>query len=161
MIPEAIDVLKTCAKQKLVVNTGHISAAEGLAIIAAAQDVGADRIVITHAESEVPNFSLSDMKKAAVMGAKLELIASGSLFGPEAHLKWMRAWRQVRVQEMVQVVKAVGAENFVLGTDLGSAGNPTPADGMVLFVTELMAQGVTKDEVTLMGRENPGKLLMG
>lgn len=161
VLPEAIDVLKICAKQKLVVNTGHISSAEGLAIIAAARDVGADRIVVTHCESEVPNFSLDDMKKAAAMGAKLELIASGPLFGPSAYLKWMRAWRQVRVQETVQVIKAVGAENFVLGTDLGSAGSPTPADGMVLFVTDLMAQGITKDEITLMGRETPAKLLMG
>lgn len=161
VVPEAIEVLKTCAKQKLVVNTGHISAAEGLAIIAAARDVGADRIVVTHAQSEVPNFSLVDMKKAVAMGAKLELIASGPLFGPEAHLKWMRAWRQVKVQETVQVIKALGAESFILGTDLGSAGTPTPADGMVLFVTELIAQGVTKDEIALMGRENPGKLLMG
>ncbi|MGH9354837.1 MAG: DUF6282 family protein [Terriglobia bacterium] len=159
--PEAINVLKICARQQLVVNTGHISAAEGLAIIAAARDVGADRIVVTHVQSEVPNFSLGQMKKAAAMGAKLELIASGPLFGPEAQLKWMRAWRQVRVQETVQVIKAVGAENFVLGTDLGAAGSPTPADGMATFVTELMAEGVTRNEIILMGRENPGKLLMG
>jgi hypothetical protein len=161
VIHEAIQVLKICAKQKLVVNTGHLSAAEALALIGAARDVGADRILVTHVQSEVPNFSVDDMKRAAAMGAKLELVAIGPLYGPHAYLKWMRSWRQVRVQETVRVIEAVGAEHFVLGTDLGSAGNPTPADGMVLFVTELMAHGISKDEIRLMGRANPAKLLMG
>ena len=52
-------------------------------------------------------------------------------------------------------------QNFVLATDLGQTGNPSPADGLQLFVTDLMKAGVGKDEVTKMGREVTGGLLMG
>jgi Family of unknown function (DUF6282) len=159
-LPAVYEVLRICAKQKLVVNTGHLSPSEGLAVIAAARDVGADRIIVTHAQHEVVNMSVEEMKKAAAMGAKLELIAQGPLMGPAAHGP-EKVYRQVLIQETVGVIKAVGAQNFVLGTDLGQPTNPTHADGLQMFVTELMAQGISKDQIKLMGRETAGALLMG
>jgi hypothetical protein len=55
----------------------------------------------------------------------------------------------------------VGAQHFVLGTDLGQAGNPTPADGLQMLVAGLMKEGITRDQIQTMGREIPGALLMG
>jgi hypothetical protein len=81
--------------------------------------------------------------------------------GPEAHYAWMTHWRQVKVAETAQAIKSVGAENFILGTDLGQTGNPSPADGLQVFADELVKAGVTKDEIKLMGREVTGRLLMG
>jgi hypothetical protein len=81
--------------------------------------------------------------------------------GPQAHLPWMRAWRHVRIQETVQAVTTIGAEHFVLGTDLGQSGNPSHADGMQIFVSELLANGLSRDQIQTMGREVPGALLMG
>ena len=63
--------------------------------------------------------------------------------------------------ETAQAIKAVGAQHFVLGTDLGQTGNPSPADGLQVFVSELMKAGVTKDDVAMMGHEVTGGLLMG
>ena len=54
-------------------------------MIAAGRDMGVDRIVVTHAQFEVVNMSLKQMKQAASMGAKLELCAMGALMGPAAH----------------------------------------------------------------------------
>ena len=159
--PVVYEVLKICAKQKLVVNTGHLSATEALAVIAAARDLGVERLIVTHAQFEVVNMSFDQMKQTAALGAKMELCAVGPLMGPHAHLKWMQAWREVKVQETVLAIREVGAKNFVLATDLGQTGNPTHADGMQMFVSELMAQGITRDEIVLMGRETTGALLMG
>ena len=52
------------AQQKLVLCTGHASPVEVLAIIEAARDAGCDRIVVTHAEFEVVNMTVEQMKKA-------------------------------------------------------------------------------------------------
>ncbi len=134
VLPAVRDVLAICAKQKLGVNTGHLSPAEALAITAAARDMGVDRIIVTHCAFEVVNIS-------------------------NAHLEWMRAWRQVRVQETATAIQAVGAEHFVLATDLGQAGNPSHPDGLQTFVLELIKAGITKDQVKTMGREVPGALL--
>src|SRR5207244_242259 len=100
VLPATREVLKVCATQRLVVHTGHSSAEQALAIIAAAREEGCDRIVVTHAQ-------------------------------------------------------------FVLGTDLGQTGNPTPADGLQLFVTGLAAEGINREQIQTMGCQIPGALLMG
>jgi hypothetical protein len=73
----------------------------------------------------------------------------------------MRHWRRVKVEETAVAVKEVGPQNFILATDLGQTGNPSPADGLQLFVTDLMKAGLSKDQITTAGREVTGKLLMG
>src|SRR5262245_56080758 len=161
VLPAVRDVLKVCAEQKLIVQTGHLSPIEALAVVEAGRDMGVDRLVVTHAQFEVVNMSLDQMKKAASMGAKLELCAMGTIMGPSAHLAWMRNWRQVKVEETAAAIKEVGPQNFVLATDLGQTGNPSPPDGLQLFVTDLLKAGIGKDEVVTMGREVTGKLLMG
>ena len=160
-LPTVREVLKVCAQQKLVVCTGHASPTEALAIIEAARDAGCDRIVVTHAEFDVVNMTVEQMKRAAGMGAKLEICAMGPLMGPNAHLAWMRHWRQVTVKESAEHIKAVGAEHFVLGTDLGQTGNPSQPDGLAMLVAGLLGEGVTKDQIKTMGREVAGRLLMG
>jgi hypothetical protein len=161
VLPAVREVLKICAQQRLVVCTGHASPTEALALIEAARDAGVDRVVVTHAEFEVVNMTVEQMRRAAAMGAKLEICAMGPLMGPNAHLAWMRHWRQVTYQESASHIKAVGAEHFILATDLGQAGNPAQWDGYAMLVAGLMAQGITRDQIRLMGRETPGKLLMG
>jgi hypothetical protein len=161
VLPAVREVLKICAAQKLIVQTGHLSPTEALAVIEAGRDAGVDRMVVTHAQFEVVNMSLEQMKQAAAMGAKLELCAMGPLMGPEAHLEWMRHWRRVKVEETAAVVKEIGAQHFILATDLGQMGNPSPADGLQLFVTDLIKAGLGKDHIMTMGREVTGKLLMG
>lgn len=161
VLPPVREVLRICAQQRLVVCTGHSAPAEALALAEAAREAGCDRILVTHAEFEAVNMSVDEMKRAAALGAKMELCAMGPLMGPNAHLAWMRHWRRVTPQETAGHIKAVGAEHFVLATDLGQAGNPSQPDGYKMFVGALMAEGITPDQIKLMGRETPGRLLMG
>jgi hypothetical protein len=160
-LPALREIAKICAQQELVLGTGHASPTEVLAIIEAARDAGCDRIVVTHAEFDVVNMTTEQMKRAAAMGAKLEIDAIGVLMGPDAHLPWMRHWRRVTYKESAGHIKDVGAQHFVLGTDLGQMGNPSQPDGYAMLVAGLMAEGIVKDQIELMGRETPGALLMG
>jgi hypothetical protein len=161
VLPATREVLKVCAAQRLVVHTGHASAEQALAIIAAARQEGCDRIVVTHAQLDVVGMTEAQMKKAAALGAKMELCALGMLVGPTAPLEWMRHTRRVPIEETAACIRSVGARHFVLGTDLGQTGNPTPADGLQMFVTGLMAAGLSREQIETMGREVPGALLMG
>jgi hypothetical protein len=70
---------------------------------------------------------------------------AGSTHG---HVMWN--WRRVKVEETTDAVKEVGAQNFLLATDLGQTGNPSPADGPQLFVTDLMGAGLSKDQIMTM-----------
>ena len=161
VLPAAREVLRVCARERVVVQTGHAASDEALALIAAAREEGCDRIVVTHAQFDVVGMTEAHMKKDASMGAKIELCALLMLTGPEAPLEWMRHAARVPVADTAARIKAVGARHFVLGTDLGQTGNPTPADGLQMFVAALEAAGVTRDQIETMGREVPGALLMG
>ena len=161
VLPAAREVLKVCAAQRLVVHTGHASGAEALALIAAAREEGCDRIVVTHAQFDVVGMTEAQMKKAASMGAKMELCALLMLTGPDAALEWMRHAARVPLAETAARIRSVGAQHFVLGTDLGQTGNPTPADGLQMFVAGLQTEGITRQQIETMGREIPGALLMG
>jgi hypothetical protein len=161
VLPAAREVLKVCAAQRLVVHTGHSSAEQALALIAAAREEGCERVVVTHAQFDVVGMNEAQMRQAASMGAKMELCALGMLVGPESPLEWMRHSTRVALKDTAERIRNVGARHFVLGTDLGQTGNPTPADGLQMFVTGLQAAGVSRDEIQTMGREVPGALLMG
>jgi len=161
VLPVVREILRICAAQRLVVHTGHASAEQALALIAAAREEGCDRMVVTHAQFDVVAMNAAQMKKAASMGAKMELCALGILVGPEAALEWMRHSPRVPLAQTAACIRSVGARHFVLGTDLGQSGNPTPADGLQMFVAGLQAEGISRDEIETMGREVPGALLMG
>jgi len=101
-----------------VVNTGHLSPAEALAVIAAARDAGVDRIIVTHAQFEVVNMSLEDMKKAAGMGAKMELCAAGPLMVTTPSAMDARLEACANTGEL-EAIRSIGTKHFVLGTDSG------------------------------------------
>ena len=161
VLPAARAVLEVCARERLVVHTGHASGEEALVLIGAAREAGCDRIVVTHAQFDVVGMTEAQMRKAAALGARMELCALGMLTGPEAPLEWMRHSARVPVKATAACIRAVGAQHFVLGTDLGQTGNPTPADGLQMLVAALQAEGVTREQIQTMGREVPGALLMG
>jgi hypothetical protein len=123
--PEMEAVLRVVAERGLMLHTGHVSPPEALAVVKRARDMGIDKVVVTSPMS-LPGFSIEQMREAAELGAYLEIDYVNVLMGPGAHLEWMRTWPRVTVDEMVAAITAVGAEHFILGSELGQVGNPSP-----------------------------------
>lgn len=159
VLPETEAVLKVIARENLILETGHISPEEVLAVIKRAKELGVNYIVVTHAMASVPGLSVSQMKEAATMGAYLELVYANHLMGPHAHLNWMRNWNQVSIGDMARAIEEIGAEHFILGTDLGQTGNPTPPDGLLKLVVGLKEMGIDQVSLDMMMKEIPAKLL--
>ena len=105
VLPAARAVLKICAAQRLVVQTGHASPDEALALIAAAREEGCEHIVVTHAQFDVVGMSLAHMKKAAALGAKLELCALLMLAGPTSPLEFLHHTARVEVSDTAARIK--------------------------------------------------------
>jgi hypothetical protein len=157
--PEMEAVLEIIARENLVLETGHVSPSEVLAVVRRAVELGVKKIVVTHAMAIVPGMSLEQIKEAAEMGAYVELVYVNHLQGPHAHLEWMREWTQVSIEEMAGAIRALGAERIVLGTDLGQSGNPVHPDGYKLFILGLKKAGITQAEIDQMMKHNPAHLL--
>ena len=159
LLPETEAVLKVIARENLVLQTGHLSPEEILLVIKGAKELGVKNIAITHAMADVPGMSLEQMKEAAAMGAYMELDFLNALMGPHAHMGWMQHWKQISFDDMAKAIQAVGAQHFILATDLGQTGNPIHPDGYKLLVAGLKKAGVSQEDLNLMMKTNPSKLL--
>jgi len=152
-------VLKIVAKENLVLETGHISSEEVMAVVGEANFLNIKNILITHAMADVPGFSLENMQTAAQMGAFLELAFVNDLMGKNVADEGHKNWHQVSISKMAAAIKQIGAEHFGLSTDLGRKPDPLPAEGYKLFVEKLMGEGISQREIDLMMKENPARLL--
>lgn len=159
VLPEVIEVFRLAAEHDLVVQTGHSSAEESLLLLAAARREGVERLLVTHAMADPVSMTIEQMKQAAALGAKMECVWASNLQGPGSHLPSMRVWKQVTTADYARAIKAVGAEHFVLSSDLGQYLNPLHTDGMKAFLIGLRAEGISRRELDLMARQTPAWLL--
>jgi predicted metal-dependent TIM-barrel fold hydrolase len=159
VIPQLRQVLKVIAKADIIFATGHVSAQEVLASVKAAKQEGVRKILVTHAMQSPGELSIDDLKRCIESGAIIEHCYLTYLMGPQAALGWMKGWKHVPIEEFAKAIKEVGAENCVIATDLGQYMNPTPADGMKEFILALMSKGINQDQINLMAKKNPARLL--
>ena len=118
----------------------------------------------THAAPDVFGRAVDDDELVGLAAARqMEAV----VFKNHVALTADRAWLVckhvpgIKVFGGITLNGAVGGLNLVLGTDLGQTGNPTPADGLQMFVAALEAAGINRDQIQTMGRETPAALLMG
>ncbi len=157
--PDMEAVLERISEHDLVLQTGHVSPEETLAVIRRAKEMGIDGIAVTHAMADVPGLSIEQMKDAAAEGALLELVFLNDLMGEDAHLDWMHEWSRVSIADMASAIKEVGADHFILASDLGQTGNPIHPDGMEMLVRGLEAEGIAREDIKKMMADNPARLL--
>jgi hypothetical protein len=152
LLPEARECLRVIAGENLALFSGHIAPAEVLALFREAKAAGVTKMMVTHAMAPWPNMTIDQMKEVAALGGLLELVALFNL--PTAPLGATRA-----PADYAEAIKAVGAQHFVLSTDLGQAVNPIHPIGFKTFLMEMMQAGVTEDEIRTMTRGNPARML--
>lgn len=157
--PETEAVLKIVAREDLVLATGHVTPEEVLAVIERARELGVKRIVVTHAMAEVPLLNMAQLKRAAELGAYLEYVYLNNRTGPDAHQGWMKHWRRISYADLAAAVREIGADHWVLSSDLGQTENPLHTDGYKRMVAGLLKEGISPADVDKMTKTNPAWLL--
>jgi hypothetical protein len=147
LLPQVIAVLETIAALDLALATGHSSSEDSLLLVRAARGLGIDRVVITH--------PLGDLSPPSAI--QQELVALGAFL--EFPFGMIAPIGGTSLDELVERIRAVGAEHVVLSTDLGQPGNPVPAVGFAGGVQRLLDAGISQREMDLMIRRNPAHLL--
>jgi hypothetical protein len=146
---EAEQVIGLIAKHDLVLATGHSSPAEGLMLLREGRRQGARHMVVTHAMNAPVLMSVAQMKEAASLGAMIEFVG-GSLATADA---------DARVARFADAIKQIGPQFCVLSSDLGQQGNALPPDGFGAFLAALRAKGLSDEDIEVMARRNPARLL--
>jgi hypothetical protein len=142
LLPATEDVLRLIARHGMTLATGHLDAAEIVAVVDGAFDAGVREIVVTHPEFTSQRLGVDVQQRLAARGALLERCFTTPHSGK---VSWKVLFNNIR---------AVGPEHSVLSSDLGQPFNPPVEDGLALLADRLLAEGFTDDEITVMAITN-------
>jgi hypothetical protein len=147
LTPQTMMVLEVIKKNKLALATGHISKIEVFAVAGEAlrQHVN---VIITHPFGSVHLLTLEEAHELAGKGAYIEFLFAHCMppmiMSPE---------------KIAGLVKTIGIEHCVLGTDFGQMFNPPPTEGFRMMLTLLLKFGLSEEELRVLVKLNPAKIL--
>lgn len=152
LLPAAEEILRLVREHDAVVATGHVELREQIALVEAARALGV-RIVMTHALETLvgPDHTLADVQQLAERGAMIEFTYLTCIPGGFAATSDPATF--------AHAMMTVGPERAIMSTDFGQDRSPHPADGMRLFIDEMLRAGVPAAAIDLMARRNPARLL--
>ena len=153
LVSEIRPILSIVKKYDMVLASGHISPAEIFALLEEALRLGLQKLVITHPldkefSDQIP--SMEELKQMARMGAFIEHTFVCHLPTEFCH----------NPAHTVEAIRQIGADHCIMSTDLGLfTYNPPPAEGFRLFIATLLRNGISPEEIELMAKVNPARLL--
>lgn len=142
VLPETRRVLRTIARNGMLLATGHVARDEIFATVDAAVEEGVRDIVITHPDFPSQSLSFDDQAALADKGALLERCFTTPYTGKST-------W-----QHIFDAIRATGVERSVLSSDLGQTANPPVEDGLGLMADRLLEAGFSEEEVQVMAVRN-------
>src|SRR5690606_34069057 len=162
LLPEAKAVIEAVAEingntrstnGRVVLATGHNAPEEVLLMVAEARRLGLE-VLVTHPTLESVGMNIEQMKRAVEMGAYLEFVSG---FTRDA----------TRTGEAVGAIRAVGPEDRIVSSGRGQGRGPegdqgrapTHLDGLAAAARALREAGFTEQQLNLMFKENPARLL--
>ena len=144
-LPAVLEVFALVAEHDLTLAMGHSSPEEVLRLIPEAKRLGVRRILVTHVFSQ--GATREQMRRMAASDAIMEI-------------DWLAVHTGGRtIGDYVSAIRDLGAEAFVMSSDLGQEGNPVHPEGLRAYVRAMRDAGVSDEEIDVMARRNPARLL--
>lgn len=146
LLPVVNDLLDIILKYDMFLSTGHLSPTEQQVLVPEARrrDI---RTVITHAEvTPVPTEITAEFSR---LGAFVE----------HAYIALTTSHGEHTFASIAAGIREAGPGQAILSTDLGQAANPSPPEGLRMFIAGMLNQGFSDDELTRMVKHNPAHLL--
>ena len=154
LYPSVLKILEIIKKYDIALATGHISPAECFAVVEEARKMGIDKIILTH-----PLGSETVLDQSLTLEETIQLTRMGAYaeFTFVFHLPTELSYDP---EITAGQIRAIGPEKCIISTDLGLFGhNASPVEGFRMFIATLAHKGMSEEEITLMAKTNPAKLL--
>lgn len=146
LVKEVYEILEIIKKYNAYIATGHLSPKESIVLCEEARKMGVNTI-LTHPDFERTVVPLETQIMLANKGVLIEKC-------------WLNiAEKNISEENMVKSIKAIGAENIYLTTDRGQYGEERPIKAMFKYIHVLLDGGISEDELNLMLKINPKKII--
>lgn len=147
-LPPLVEICKICAGNDLVLATGHYPYRENAVVVEEAKKAGVRRIEIIHPAHIHSKHTIAQMKTLAREGAMLMLSGLGHLVFPLHESGPVYA---------VRMIKEIGADHLVYGSDFGQLQNFSHVLGARWFIKVLLAYGATRQEISKIFKINTAR----
>ncbi len=148
-VPELREVLELVAAHDVILSTGHLSKREILVLLGEARSVGVKKVVVTHADIDTTDLTVDDQLEMAQMGAFIE----------HSFTPCMPMRQRLDPRMIAKAIQKVGANRCIMSSDFGQMHNPLPIEGMRMFVQHMLKCGISQEQIDIMTKYNPTKLL--
>jgi hypothetical protein len=152
LLPNVLEIIDLVADADVILATDGLSKKECFAVVPAARKAGVKKIMIPPrihpVEDSEKYWTIEELKEISSMGAFLEHYAAP--YRDHYSQKW---------EMLIKVIKSVGADKCVLESDSGHSISAHPIEAMRHFIYNLRKRGITKQEIEIMSKRNPAKLL--
>jgi hypothetical protein len=146
---EVLECLAVAREHQMLICTGHISPRESIALAAAANNIGINRFVFTHPDSNSVGANRADILEMIKLGAVCEICALGL----------MPFYQRMKIGEAVELISEFGAQNIVLSSDYFHEWFPFSSEAIRLIVGTLLDCGISQSDIKTMICGNPRRML--
>ena len=150
VLPEVVEIMEMAAEKKVGVGFGHTDFKELLPLAKKAKEIGL-RATLDHPLLELNKLLLDEMQELADLGVYVGTYCQPmipSLYQPVAD-----------PMETIRTIKAIGPERCIIGSDFGQVLHMDAIDGMRVFIRALLGFGITPQQIKVMLKDNPAKLM--
>jgi len=150
VLPEVVKIMELAAEKKVGLGFGHTDFQELLPLARKAKEIGI-RATLDHPLLELNKLLLDEMKQLADLGIYVGTYCQPmipSLYQPVAD-----------PMETIRTIKEIGPERCIIGSDFGQVLHMDTIDGMRVFIRALLGFGIKPEQIKLMLKDNPARLM--
>ena len=150
VLPVVREIITLAKEFNLILCTGHLNQKEIIALFDESKNLGLSKFVITHPLKVAgTSIDLRVQKELAEKGAYIDHCYSAALTLTD----------RLDPCQIYDAVKFVGAERCILSTDCGNFIKPVPVEGMRTALATMFQYGLSENELKMLVKENPARLL--
>ena len=158
------------ANPHIYLDTGHVSAEEAMRLVELKSKYGYKKIVVSSSVAKVS--TMAQLQEMAKRGAFIEFTFGAYTAAnmiPLTHYYVEKEYTSIDegltggpeggIPAVAQSIRELGAKNCIMSTDFGRYGLSTPVEGLRQFIACVLDLGIGPDDIQLMVKTNPEKLL--
>ncbi len=142
-------ILQLIKEHDAILATGHLSEEELLIVVKRASEIGIKKIVINHPEWPSVNLSIDFQRELMQYGVFFERCYARNIKG--------QYYKNLDIN--VEAIRALGVETTIIATDGGQTENPIWNEAYAEIIIGLKENGFTDEEIDIMTKINPKKVL--
>jgi hypothetical protein len=147
LLPEVVEIIRQVRDADIILNMGHTSFKEMMAVLEEAKRQQVKRVVCDH-----PFFLHLNLNQ------QLAIVERGAWMNFTAGELLPRWWR-VSIGDFAESIRRVGVHRSVISSDCGQLHNPPMVEALRMTCQLLIEEGFSLDDIKRMIQQNPAELL--